>query len=221
MPNLTSSSNELDILPTVFVVDDDRSFIELLSDILAAVRVEVKGYHKPSDFIDDFSSAPPEVGCIILDVRLPEMSGLELHKKLVDDGVQLPVIIITAYGEVADAVQALKAGAIDYIQKPASPQAMLERIQRAILVSLDRHQDSKQLSQIHTCYLSLSPREEQVLDLLLDGKSTKQVSATLGIGLTTVDYHRNNVLQKMQVENVVELTQLMSRYHHLRSAMDP
>lgn len=201
-------------IPVVYIVDDDRAFGVWLSTILEAVNIRTVVSERPSEFLEKF--AGEELGCIVLDVRLPEMSGLKLHDLLIKDGVQLPVIIITAFGDVAQAVQSLKAGAVDYVQKPASAQALLDRIQSAIAESRVRQQTHAEYATIHERYTALSPREEEVLNLLLDGNSTKQVSAILGIGLTTVDYHRNNILQKMRAENVIELTQLITHYNHLR-----
>ena len=199
--------------PTVYLVDDDADFSLWLSEALASIQVHIEAFRTPSAFFGRFDRN--RMGCILLDVRLPEMSGLEVQKRLVCMGVLTPIVLITAYGDVSMAVEALKSGAVDFIQKPCSVQALLDRLQRAIDIGIDRHRASSQASYITARIESLSPREAETMNLLLDGKTTKEIASLLNIGLTTVDFHRKNVLDKMNVENVVTLTRLMGRYREL------
>ncbi|TWT99144.1 Response regulator protein TmoT [Botrimarina colliarenosi] len=208
------SDSDLQVCPVVYVVEDDEPYAAWLDEVLQSANLTVRLYTHPSKFLAEFSVGSVE--CIILDVRLPEMSGFELHRKLVERGVPTPVMMITSFGEVPDAVEAIRAGAVDYIQKPVSAAALLDRVQRALQVSIDQQESNKDLLAIRDSFRTLSPREVQVLDLLLEGKTTKQVAMSLGIGLTTVDFHRHNVLQKMRVENVVELAHVMDRYNQLK-----
>ena len=199
--------------PTVYLVDDDLTFSNWLVALLESINLPVQAFSTPSAFLDKFD--PAQAGCVILDVRLPEMSGLELQRRLADRQVQTPIVIITAYGEVSMAVEALKAGAVDFIQKPSSAQSLLERIQRALEVGRDRRDESSLLANIRGRLASLSPRELEVLELLVAGKTTKEIASSLHIGMTTVDFHRNNLLEKMDADNVVKLTRLMYLYEQL------
>lgn len=208
---MARNKSDDDARPVVYVVDDDRMFCEWLVAVLDTVDVRVVVCETPSEFLATFSNEG--VGCIVLDVRLPEMSGLRLHQRLIDDGVAMPVLIITAYGDVSQAVQSIKSGAVDYIQKPATAQALLDRIQTALSLSVERQKASAERSALQRRFATLSPREDEVLALLLEGKTTKQISAALGIGLTTVDFHRNNILKKMRVDNVVELAQAVIQHN--------
>jgi len=145
-------------------------------------------------------------GCLVTDVRMPEMNGLEFQTHLMKSDFRLPIIVITGYAEVPMAVQALKAGAFDFIQKPFQPSVLVEVIQRAIELDAKQRNQKEQLSEIRSRLASLSPRESEVLKLLVGGKTTKRIAARLKISPTTVDFHRNNILGKMCVDNLVELT---------------
>lgn len=198
---------------TVYLVDDDLDFSTWLVSLLESIHLPVEAFPTPSAFLEKFD--PTRAGCVILDVRLPEMSGLEVQKRLVESQIQTPIIIITAYGEVSMAVEALKAGAVDFIQKPSSAQSLLERIQHALALGRNRREASSLLANIQGRLTSLSPREAEVLELLIVGKTTKEVASSLHIGMTTVDFHRNNLLSKMGTDNVVKLTRLMYHYEQL------
>lgn len=197
--------------PVVYLVDDDETFREWVARALASAGLLTRCFDRPSAFLEDFT--PDDAGCVILDVRLPEMSGPELYQVILNRGLRTPVMMITAYGEVPDAVAAIKAGAVDYVQKPISEQSLVERVQRAIGLWRESKNSHSEYLTTRDQIDSLSPRERQVLDLLLDGMNTKQMSNTLGIGLTTVDFHRHNIFDKMRVENAVELVNMMSRFN--------
>jgi len=207
---MASKLIDLEDTPTVYLVDDDPGFSEWLAEVLQSIHVELKAFLAPSAFLSEFD--PERWGCILLDMRLPEMSGLKLQKHLMAMQVRTPVLIVTAYGEVSMAVEALKSGAVDFIQKPCSAQALLDRIQQAIEIGRERLDASAYATEICARLASLSPRELETMELLLDGKTTKQIASLLDIGMTTVDYHRNNVLQRMNVDNTVSLARLMHHY---------
>jgi FixJ family two-component response regulator len=202
----------------VFVVDDDEQVRTSIAQLCRSVGLEVSTFGSADEFLEDCDPTNP--GCLITDVRMPGMSGLELQQLLRETAITLPVIVITGYAEVPVAVQALKDGAFDFVQKPYSPQALLETIQRALDKDTRERQQQEQFIAIDLRLASLSPRETEVLGLLVTGKSTKEIAATLEISLTTVDFHRNNILQKTEVDNVVKLTRMVSLYETLRQEGD-
>ncbi len=200
------SESPVDAKPagTVFVVDDDEQVRRSIEQLGRSVGLKVVAFASADEFLE--SVTDDATGCLLTDVRMPGMSGLDLQERLAESGFCLPVIVITGYAEVPMAVQALKAGAFDFIQKPYRPQALVEVIQRAIESDAKHREQRQQLREIRERLASLSPRECEVLKLLVGGKTTKRISSELGISLTTVDFHRNNILRKMHVDNLVELT---------------
>ena len=192
--------------PTVFVVDDDPQVREALSLLLDSMDLNVETYPSAQAFLQSFDPARP--GCLVLDVRMPGMSGLELQRDLSSRGVHIPVLLLTAYAEVPMAVDALKAGALDFIEKPYSPQRLLDRIQNALAEDSHLREEHLKLAGIKIKLGRLSEREQQVMQFLVDGRNTQFISGRLGISDKTVDFHRRNLLEKMQVGSVVELGRL-------------
>jgi|CXWL01.1.fsa_nt_gi FixJ family two-component response regulator len=189
---------------TLFVVDDDQQVRRSIEQLGRSVGLNVVAFASADEFLRSVSD--DVTGCLVTDVRMPGMNGLDLQRRLTESGFHLPVIVITGYAEVPMAVQALKAGAFDFIQKPFRPQSLVEVIQRAIESDAKHREQRRQLREIRERLASLSPRECEVLKLLVGGKTTKCISSQLNISLTTVDFHRNNILRKMCVDNLVELT---------------
>jgi two-component system, LuxR family, response regulator FixJ len=198
------ASTDAQPVATVFVVDDDEQVRRSIEQLGRSVGLNVVAFASADEFLQ--SVANDGAGCLVTDVRMPSMSGLDLQIRLTELGYSLPVIVITGYAEVPMAVQALKAGAFDFIQKPYRPQSLVEVIQRAIASDAKHREQRQQLREIRERLASLSPREREVLKLLVGGKTTKHISSQLKISLTTVDFHRNNILRKMHVDNLVELT---------------
>jgi FixJ family two-component response regulator len=194
--------------PTVFVVDDDKEFRQSVRLLLASVRIHAEMFASAREFLDVYH--PDRPGCLLADVRMPGMSGLELQKWLADRKIDIPVILITAHAEVPMAVEAMKAGAMDFLQKPYSPQQLLERIQLALEQDADRRQQATTSRGVAKRLVTLSPREREVMDLLLEGKNAKEIAYRLVLSTKTVDFHRRNLLEKMGVENVVELSRLVA-----------
>lgn len=203
---------------TVFVVDDDAQVLKSIEQLASSVGLTVKSFASADQFLEVCD--PSEPGCLVTDVRMPGTSGLELQQLLHANAISLPVIVMTGYAEVPMAVQAFHEGAFDFVQKPISPQALLDIIQRAIDTDAGQRQRDEDLRETAVRLESLSPREAEVMWLLVDGRSTKEIATALDISLTTVDFHRNNVLGKMCVDNVVELTQVITRYELSRRAVD-
>ncbi len=193
---------------TVFVVDDDEQVRRSIEQLGRSVGLHVVAFESADAFLQtDLSDV---VGCIVTDVNMPGMTGLELQTELNRGGVHLPLIVITGVAEVKMAVQALKCGAFDFIEKPFPPQTLIEVMQRAIHVHATDRESIIQRAEIASRIAKLSDREMEVLDYLVSGSTTKRIAKRLKISLTTVDYHRNNILEKMNVDNLVELTRAVT-----------
>jgi FixJ family two-component response regulator len=191
----------------VFIIDDDVAALDSLRCLLESVKLRVEAYSKPTEFLEAYDPARP--GCIVLDVRMPEMSGLELQQELVRRGHPPQIIVITGYADVPVCSTAFRAGAFDFIEKPANHQLLLGRIQRAIEQDVAdrraRGEDPRLLERRNR----LTPRERQVLDLVVAGQTLKQIAATLQVGIQTAAKHRSRMLEKMQVATDVELVRLV------------
>jgi FixJ family two-component response regulator len=190
--------------PIVFVVDDDEAVRESLQWLINSVDVEVRTFASANEFLD--FELPARPGCLIVDVRMPGMSGLELQRQLADRAINLPVIVITGHGDVEMAVRAMKAGAYDFIQKPFNDQVLLDRIQAA----LDQHaQQSEEIAERHGIMAQLAQltgRERQVLDGIVDGESNRHIATRLGLSEKTIEFHRSKVMRKMEATSLADLT---------------
>ena len=191
---------------TVFVVDDDAELRESLGWLLESAGLRVKSYSTAQEFLAQYKSEEP--GCLLLDVRMPGLSGLDLQEELRRRGVPPPIIIMTGHARVPMAVRALKGGAIDFIRKPFSDQSLLERIRQAIDLDRRTRQVRMECTQFAALLTSLTPREREVMNLVIAGKPNKIIAADLGISSKTVEIHRGRVMEKMQVESVAELVRL-------------
>ncbi len=192
---------------TVYIVDDNESVRKALKVLIQSVGLAVEAFAFAADFLDTYNSAMP--GCLVLDVRMQGMSGLELQQKLVERGVDIPVIIITGHGDVSMAVRAMKAGAVDFIEKPFNDQVLLDRINQAIDHDIKRHRERQRHAEIMGRLERLSAREREVLDLLIAGKPNKVIAHDLGVSYKTIEAHRANLMEKMQARSVVELTRMV------------
>ena len=202
--------------PTVFVVDDDPQVREALSLLLDSIGMNVETFPCAQAFLQSFDPARP--GCLVLDIRMPKMSGLELQQNLVSRGIRIPILLLTAHAEVSIAVDALKSGALDFIEKPYSPQRLLDRIQNALSEDASLREEYLKLVDIKVRIEKLSEREQQVMQYLVNGKSTRFTSGKLDISEKTVDFHRRNLLEKMQVDTVVELGRLVEFVERSKTA---
>jgi len=192
--------------PTVFVVDDDRAMRESLSWLLDSVGLRVRSYATAADFLAEHDPAQP--GCLVLDVRMPGMSGLDLQAELARRGVELPTIVITGHAEVSMAVRAVKAGAIDFIEKPFSDQLLLDRVRQALEVDLEAREVRRRREDARRRLATLTAREREVLDLVVAGKANKEIASALGLSTKTVEVHRAHVMSKMCVDSLAELIRI-------------
>jgi FixJ family two-component response regulator len=194
-------------IPTVFIIDDEKAMRESLKTLMETVGLNSKTYSSADKFLEDYDQKIH--GCLVVDVRLPGMSGLELQAKLIQEGIKLPVIVITGHGDVPMAVQAMKMGALNFIEKPFRDQVLLDNIQKAI--DFDAKMRNEQTKNVESKIKleSLTPREREIIGLLVTGKPNKAIAFELGISQKTVDFHRANILKKMGVESVVGLVRLL------------
>jgi FixJ family two-component response regulator len=188
---------------TVHIVDDDASVRDSLRWLMESVDLSVKTYDSAQAFLNESGRAAP--GCLLLDVRLRDMSGLELQRRLVEKGVRLPIIFITGHGEVAMAVQAMKNGAVDFVTKPFDDQMLLDSVQRVLAKTQISSEKNARRENAAARLATLSPRERQVLDKVIEGKLNKVIADELNISNKTVEAHRARVMEKMQARNLAEL----------------
>lgn len=193
--------------PTVYLIDDDPSLQDSMRYLLKSVGLPLKSFSNAQEFLDQYT--PDLVGCLLLDVRMPGMSGLELQQRLNEMGADLPIIVISGHADVPMAVRAIKAGAVDFLEKPFNDQVLLDRIHQAVEENVQRKEGRVEESQILARMETLTPREKEVMELLVSGKANKDIAADLEISRKTLDIHRSKVLQKMAAETVADLVRMV------------
>lgn len=197
------------IKPIVFIVDDEPAVCSALRWLMQSVGLAVQTYASAEQFLDAYS--PEQPGCLILDVRMPGMSGLKLLETLRTRKIQLPVLLLTGHGDVPMAVRALKMGAVDFLEKPWNNQELLDRVQN-MLQQDDQLRRARQAQTERSMRLGrLTPRECEVLDLLVKSLSSKQIADTLGISEKTVETHRSHVMHKMGARSLAQLLSMVLR----------
>ncbi|MFN0021117.1 MAG: response regulator transcription factor [Pirellulaceae bacterium] len=189
--------------PTVFVVDDDPSALKAVCFLLDCNGWRTEGFSSAAEFLQAWT--PDRHGCLLLDVRMPEMSGLELQAALTKDGVCFPIIMMSGYGDVASCSQAFRAGAVDFLEKPADHKVLLGRILEAVERDAKRKLAEAANPQFFARLRNLTPREREVMDRLMEGKSLKQIALELDVSVQTSSKHRMKVLEKLRVANDIEL----------------
>jgi len=190
----------------VHIIDDDAAVRRSLEMLLQSVGHMARSYTSARAFLGSFDPSIP--GCLLLDVRMPGMSGLDLQQLLAQDKIKIPVIIITGHGDVPMAVRAMKEGAFDFIEKPFHDQHLLDSVATALAKGVEIQQQQHEQAKFLERVSSLSPRERQVMDVLVAGKHNKVIALELGISPKTVDVHRGHIMEKMQVKSVIELVRL-------------
>lgn len=198
----------MEIKPSVYLIDDDPAVQDSMRRLLKSVGLPLHTFTTAQEFLEKYDPAT-SAGCLILDIRMPGMSGLELQQRLRERGDDLPVIVVSGHADVPMTVRAIKAGALDFLEKPCNEQVLLDRIQEGIQENLRRRSEQTERGEIQARMQKLTPREREVLDLLVSGKPNKTIASDLNISRKTLDIHRGKVLQKMEAETVADLVRMV------------
>lgn len=194
----------------VYVIDDDEAVLDSLSTYLRATGLKTRTWSHPQTFLDDYRH--DWCGCLILDIRMPAISGLGLQEELVAIGSTLPIIFMTGHGDVTTAVQAMKAGAFEFIEKPFAHATLLDHVGRAFELEAQKREAMGRQQQIRERLETLTPRETEVLDYVLNGRATKVIAIELSLSQRTVEIYRANIMQKMQSKSVAQLVRMLSEF---------
>ncbi len=203
---------------TVFVVDDDVHGRERIHDLIATVGLSVESYGNAYDFLSTYDGS--RFGCLLLDVRLPGMSGLDLQKKLIRNELAPPIIMLSKYGDVSTAVSAMKAGAIDFFQKPFNDQVLLDRVHEAIAQDAQQRRDFAFRVKLEAHFALLTPREREVMELVVSGCPNKIIAANLQLSQKTVEAHRAQVMKKTRANSLAELVRMAVANAQPRSTVE-
>jgi FixJ family two-component response regulator len=195
---------------TVFIVDDDPAIRKSLTWLVESVDLTAEAYESAAAFLEAFGEDRP--GCIVCDIRMPGMSGLDLQERLRERGSEIPIIILTGYGDVTTAVRAMKAGASDFLEKPVGDQVLVEQIQRAIARDAECRAGRGEQELLGEKMRRLTRREQEVMALVIEGYSSRQIAAQLGVSFKTVEAHRAKVMRKMQAKSVPHLIRMSLRH---------
>ncbi len=193
--------------PTVFIVDDEAEVRDAMKLLMDSVGLAAETFASAQDYLDQFE--PQRPGCLVLDIRMPGLSGLELQEKLSKDALHPPIVIITGHGDVPMAVRAVQAGAVDFIEKPFRDQVLLDSVHRAITRDAEQRGEASRLADIEARLQRLTPREKEVLDLVMTGMRNKVIAVELGVSQSTVEAHRAKVMEKMEARTLSDLMRMM------------
>ena len=193
----------------VYVVDDDASVRTAIGRLLRSVGLEIQLFASATEFLA--FTRPERPGCVVLDVRMPRLSGLDLQQELAAAGAALPIIFVTGHADVPMSVRAMKAGAVDFLPKPFHDQDLLDAVQRAIAADRERRRHESELAAVRNVYETLTPREREVLSYVVSGALNKQIAGSLGTSEKTIKVHRARIMDKMGVESLADLVRLAGR----------
>ena len=196
-------------LPTVFIIDDDRGMRQAIQDLVESVGLRAESFPTGEEFLRTSHTGRPS--CLVLDVRLPQMSGLDFQQRLAETGMQIPIIFITAHGDIPMSVRALKSGAVEFLTKPFRDQDLLDAIQQALQRDRAAQERQAEFHDLEERYDALTRREQQVMALVVSGMLNKQIASEIGTSEATVKIHRGNVMRKMQAGSVVDLVRMADK----------
>jgi FixJ family two-component response regulator len=196
-------------VPTVFIIDDDRGMRQAVQDLVESVGLRAESFATSQEFLSRQPTSEPS--CLVLDVRLPQMSGLDFQRRLTEIGIQIPIIFITAHGDVPMSVRALKSGAVEFLTKPFRDQDLLDAIQQALQRDRVAREQQAEVHELHGLYQALTAREREVMGLVVSGMLNKQIASEIGASEATVKIHRGNVMQKMQAGSLIELVRMADK----------
>jgi FixJ family two-component response regulator len=196
-------------VPTVFIVDDDRGMRQSIQDLVESVGLRAESFATGGEFLKRKPTSDPS--CLVLDVRLPQMSGLDFQRQLAETGMQIPIIFITAHGDIPMSVRALKSGAVEFLTKPFRDQDLLDAIQEALQRDQATQEQQAEIQDLQDRYGTLTAREQQVMALVVSGMLNKQIASEIGASEATVKVHRGNVMHKMKAGSVVDLVRMADK----------
>jgi len=196
-------------LPTVFIVDDDRGLRQAIQDLVESVGLRAESFASGEDFLRAKRMNRPS--CLVLDVRLPQMSGLDFQQRLTETGIQIPIIFITAHGDIPMSVRALKSGALEFLTKPFRDQDLLDAIHQALERDRVAREQQSEIRNLQERVRTLTGREQEVMNLVVSGMLNKQIASEIGASEATVKIHRGNVMRKMKAGSIVDLVRMADK----------
>jgi FixJ family two-component response regulator len=196
-------------VPTVFVIDDDGGMRQAIQDLVESVGLRAEAYTTGEEFLKRPRTADPS--CLVLDVRLPQMSGLDFQRRLAVLGVRIPIIFVTAHGDIPMSVKALKSGAVEFLTKPFRDQDLLDAIQQALQRDQAAREQLTESNELRERYHTLTAREREVMTLVISGMLNKHIAAKIGASEATVKIHRGHVMEKMQAGSLIELVRMVDK----------
>jgi FixJ family two-component response regulator len=196
-------------IATVFIIDDDRGIRQAIQDLVESVGLRAESFATAQEFLSSKGTDGPS--CLVLDVRLPQMSGLDFQRRLADTGMQIPIVFITAHGDIPMSVRALKSGAVEFLTKPFRDQDLLDAIQQALQRDRAAREQQAEIHDLQERYYALTAREREVMTLVVSGMPNKQIASEIGASEATVKIHRGHVMEKMQAGSVVELVRMADK----------
>ncbi len=196
-------------VPTVFIIDDDRGMRQAIHDLVESVGLRAESFASGEEFLHKKHNSRPS--CLVLDVRLPQMSGLDFQRRMAETGMQIPIIFVTAHGDIPMSVRALKSGAVEFLTKPFRDQDLLDAIQHALERDQTAQEQEAEIHDLQERYHALTAREREVMTLVISGRLNKQIASEIGASEATVKVHRGHVMQKMQAGSVVDLVRMADK----------
>lgn len=213
--NMTMNANPTYQHVTVYVVDDDEAVRNSLDMLLSSVSLHVKTYDSGQAFLENWN--PDKPSCLLVDLRMPGMSGLELQQKLLQSGHNIPIIFISAHGDISSAVRAMRTGAEEFLTKPFGEEVLLDRVQKAIRRELAQRETAERRDDLKARFETLTPRQREVMEHVALGKSNKEIARDLNISVKTVELHRGQMMMRMRADSIADLVKMHLEIHEVPS----